>query len=246
MAVARDRHTGLTVVKPYRPSASVADLPKPVKPVERSRRNAPAARGMRPAPSGCQSSTSASGTASPAPSYTVPCNRTASGVRDRKPDRRRRDTATPGRRTDPRFALACRPIRQSACSSSVQVRPGAEQHDVPSVAGRVLRLGQVVVVARRSAVGARRDRGSIERMGSRSNQRVARKVHLGDQPLRESGSEDREVDVRRPPRVAMVAPRIGPGLMVRKRYDPSGPVRQRPAPVKFGSSGAGCWSSWWR
>jgi hypothetical protein len=37
-----------------------------------------------------------------------------------------------------------------------------------------------------------------------------------------------------------------PGLIVVKLQLPSSSVRQRPAPEKFGSSGAGCWSTSWR
>ncbi len=37
-----------------------------------------------------------------------------------------------------------------------------------------------------------------------------------------------------------------PGLMVTNRYRPSASVTHRPTPVKFGSTGAGCWSTtWW-
>ena len=37
-----------------------------------------------------------------------------------------------------------------------------------------------------------------------------------------------------------------PGLIVMKRKWPSLSVTQRPAPLKFGSSGAGRWSPAWR
>ena len=37
----------------------------------------------------------------------------------------------------------------------------------------------------------------------------------------------------------------GPGLIVVKKYSPLSFVTVRPAPVKFGSRGAGCWSRWW-
>ena len=59
----------------------------------------------------------------------------------------------------------------------------------------------------RSRVRARRVEDRVLR-----EQRVAREVHLRHQPLGERAPEDREVDVRRPPGVVVVAPRIGAGL----------------------------------
>ena len=43
-------------------------------------------------------------------------------------------------------------------------------------------------------------------------QRVVGEVHLRHQPLRQHVAEEREMDVRRPPRFGMVAPGVGPGL----------------------------------
>ena len=43
-------------------------------------------------------------------------------------------------------------------------------------------------------------------------QRIARKLHLGYQPCHERWSEEREVNMCRPPGIVMVPPRIGPGL----------------------------------
>ena len=43
-------------------------------------------------------------------------------------------------------------------------------------------------------------------------ERVVREVHLGDQPLGERPAEQREMDVRRPPGVVVVAPRVGARL----------------------------------
>src|SRR5699024_7984766 len=67
---------GSTVEKLYSPSGSTAARPKPVK-VKPSRRSDPVARGTVPFSSGCQISRRASGTGTPAPSYTTPCRRTA-------------------------------------------------------------------------------------------------------------------------------------------------------------------------
>jgi hypothetical protein len=73
--------------------------------------------------------------------------------------------------------------------------------------------------------------GSVVSMSNRANQQLAgfrvsdgvedrvvreqwvsREVHLRDEPLREGAAEDGEVDVRRPPGVRVVLPRIGAGL----------------------------------
>ncbi len=91
--------------------------------------------------------------------------------------------------------------------------------------------------------GLRVDHRLVDRV--EREQGVAREVHLGDHPLGELGAEQREVDVRGAPRVAVVAPGIGAGLDRGEPVDAVASVRQRPTPVKFGSSGAGCWSRWW-
>ena len=44
------------------------------------------------------------------------------------------------------------------------------------------------------------------------DQRIALEIHLGDQPLREAGAEQREMDMGRAPAVDVVAPRVGAGL----------------------------------
>ena len=64
-----------------------------------------------------------------------------------------------------------------------------------------------VAISRRRAVFGHRleDRVEVE-------QRVVGKVHLGDQPGSDGRPHQREVDVRGPPGVGMVAPWIGPGL----------------------------------
>ena len=50
------------------------------------------------------------------------------------------------------------------------------------------------------------------KIGSNGNSGSSGEVHLRDQPLGERATEEREVDVRRPPRVRMVPPRVDPGL----------------------------------
>ena len=63
--------------------------------------------------------------------------------------------------------------------------------------------------ADRPVPGRRRD-GVEDRV--LAEQRVVREVHLRDQPLGERPAEEAEVDVRRPPGVVVVAPRVGAGL----------------------------------
>ena len=65
------------------------------------------------------------------------------------------------------------------------------------------------VLADRPVPGGVRDR-VVDRV--LPEQRVAREVHLGDQPLGEGPAEQAEVDVRGAPRVVVVAPRVRAGL----------------------------------
>ena len=58
-------------------------------------------------------------------------------------------------------------------------------------------------------------------------QRVARKIHLRHQPLHQPQAEQREVKMRRPPRVVMVAPGISAGLDRQESIIPFG-IGQRP------------------
>src|SRR6185312_6875467 len=109
-----------------------------------SRRSEPAWRGTSPALSGCQSSTSASSTVAPTPSYIAPCSRIACGwpgsiitlsPGNGSPRSRNGPTVCPGVQADSVMFTLGRGSR------------AAGQHDVPPVPGRVFRLGEVVVVA---------------------------------------------------------------------------------------------------
>ena len=149
--------------------------------------------------------------ARPRPSSTRPCSRIAPGMPGGTSSRvagvgqgeaeERADGLARGRREGAHGGL----LAPSGCGAA------AGEHDVPAVAGAPLVLGDVVVVGGDQAVAGRRvgDRlvDRVER-----EERVAREVHLGDQPLGEVGAEQREVDVRRPPGVVVVAPRVGAGL----------------------------------
>ena len=128
--------------------------------------------------------------------------------------------------------------RRASDSNGVAARPA--QHDVEPVRERPLRNGSGSRSNRaisRSRPPRVRDRvvDRVERQ-----QRIAREVHLGDEPLLEGLPEEREVDVRGSPGVRVVAPRIGARLdRDEAGMLPSRSVRHRPMPVKFGSSGAG-------
>src|SRR3712207_5411734 len=87
---------------------------------------------------------------------------------------------------------------------------GAAQHDVPLEGQRpvVLRALQGVPADRPVPCDGRD--GVEDRV--LAEQRVVREVHLGDQTLGERAAEQAEVDVRGPPGVVVVAPRVGAGL----------------------------------
>src|SRR3954447_17381665 len=85
------------------------------------------------------------------------------------------------------------------------------QHDVVAVAQRPLLDGAVVVVgADHPVTGLLIADGVEDRV--LEEERVAGEEHLGDQPRRERGAEEREVDVSRAPRVRVVLPGVRPWL----------------------------------
>src|SRR5712671_6882009 len=92
----------------------------------------------------------------------------------------------------------------------------SRQDDVPPVARGPFVLGKIVVIVRDQAIArlliSDRLVDRVER-----EQRITREVHLGDHPLGEIGSEQREVDMRRAPRVEVVFPRVGTRLYRRER-----------------------------
>src|ERR1700731_1655738 len=93
---------------------------------------------------------------------------------------------------------------------TVWLRPGsptAGHYDVPPVAGRVFGLRHVVVVACDQSLACNRVHdGLIDRV--QPEQRVAGKIHLGDQTLGERSPEYREVNVRRAPGILMIPPGV--------------------------------------
>ena len=176
-------------------------------------------------------------------------------ARRARPSRARRPRRAPSRRP------AGRPARPARRAPSRALR----EPDVEERADRLRRRrdhsSSSNAVSRRRTMSNRKPSAWLRDVVSRSNaetmrsrglriahgvedrvvreQRVAREVHLGDEPLRERAPEQREVDVRRPPGVRMVPPRVGAGLDCDESVAPSASVRQRPPPLKFGSSGAG-------
>src|SRR5207237_5627132 len=83
----------------------------------------------------------------------------------------------------------------------------AAQHYVPAIAERPLRNRRVEVEPSRQQAAAALVRDRVEDWIVR-NQRVAGEVHLRHEPAGERWPEQREVDVRRSPRVGVVAPGV--------------------------------------
>src|SRR5690606_25046804 len=104
--------------------------------------------------------------------------------------------------------------RVSVMSLLLGVEPGGVgpgDDDVPFVAHRELGHGEVVVVGADEPLALLLPRdGVVDRV--ERQQRVAREVHLRPEALGEAVAEDGEVDVRGPPGVDVVAPRVGAGL----------------------------------
>src|ERR1700722_8011784 len=108
----------------------------------------------------------------------------------------------------------CPGVQANSTMVTVWFSPGsraAGQHDVPPVTGRVLGLSQVMVVGGDQPLARNGIHDGLVD-GIQTEQRVARKVHLGDQTLGESGSEHREVNVRRTPGILVITPWVGTRL----------------------------------
>src|SRR5579875_475363 len=178
----------------------------------------------RPSGPACQVSTSASGTGSPAPSSTRPAITIAPGA----PSSTTNGPSGHGSPIAKNGPTVCDGVTPSGRTAGSLSRPSclaaaplagvlehgllpAAQHDVPLVAEGPLRLGQVEVEPGDHPLPGRRVRHRVEDRVL-GEERVAGKVHLRHQPLRERPAEQREVDVRRAPGVQVVAPRVGAGL----------------------------------
>src|SRR5690625_47106 len=165
----------------------------------------------RPSGSACQVSISASGTGSPAPSRTVPVIRNEPGV----------SVGTTSSPSGPQFS----PIARNGPTVCDGVSPSrslmvvvllvlehrgfrAAQDDVEVESERPLLQRRAVVVTGDHPVPGFLVAHRVEDRVL-EEQRVVGEVHLGHQPLGERSSEQREVDVRRPPRVRVVLPWVG-------------------------------------
>ncbi len=96
-------------------------------------------------------------------------------------------------------------------SSGSSTRLCRRQHDVPPVPQSPLRRAEAVIVPGDQPLpGGGVDDRLID--GVEREQWVVRKVHLCDEALRPGLSEDREMNVCRPPGVSMIVPGIGAGL----------------------------------
>src|SRR5262245_12080207 len=153
-----------------------------------------------------------SGTGSPAPSRSRPRIRTARGSPSGTSEEPMCSRKRPIERNGPDV---CDGAGARAGSVIVRLleRGGAApaEHDVEAEPERPGGLGQVELERAdqtlASLLVADRVEDRIER-----EERIAREVHLGDEPIGNRAAEDREVDVGGAPGVRMVLPRVRPGL----------------------------------
>ena len=160
----------------------------------------------------CQISITASGIGRPAPSNTRAaqhdragrCGSTTSclfgygsAVAEERADglagRRQRGSSRGSLARSPSGSNQVRPVRRPRCPNGSPAPTRA----------RVRSWSYVPISRSRASWSTDRIVDRIER-----EQRVAREVHLRDDALRERRAEHREVDVRRPPRVHVVLPRV--------------------------------------
>src|SRR6478735_9912463 len=85
------------------------------------------------------------------------------------------------------------------------------QHDVEAIGQALQRPRRIEIELCRQAIRGRLV-GNGGDDGIMGDQRIALEIHLGDQPLRKTGSEHREMDVGRPPAVDAIAKRVCAGL----------------------------------
>lgn len=87
----------------------------------------------------------------------------------------------------------------------------AGEDHIPAVSRGVFGCCQLMVVTcHQSFACPRLEDGLVDRI--ECEQRIAREIHLGHQPLGELPAEDREMDMRRPPGIVVITPRVGPGF----------------------------------
>src|SRR5258708_27569063 len=198
------------VVNRYRPPASVRARPKPVK-FGSSCSSARASSGFawRPAAFACQISTTASSQDAPSPSSTWPSTTIFS---PRAPPRVRSLHSGRSRAKWKKGPTVCEGVpRLLAISAPERRRIAPAQHDVEAIAERIFGLAQIRLEPGDEPLAGRLVRHAIED-GIQREQRIAGKGHLGDQPRRIGGPEERAMDGRGPPRIVRVPPGIRAGL----------------------------------
>src|SRR6267143_2020141 len=195
---------GLMVVKRNAPWSSVGMRPKPRK--SRSSRFFCWSAGCAylPCEFACQISTRPSLTPMPSPSSSRPSIATRSPLAPRAAMLRVVSQSSPMWRYGPTVWL---PLAYRLMLTPRRRGIAATQHDVEAVGERPFRNG-VLPVERRDQANTRFPVGDRVVHRVVLQQRVSRKIHLGDHAREEGGSKQREVNVRRAPGVVVVAPGI--------------------------------------
>ena len=228
-----------------RPGAGLdrADLPAPAVVGGRAPEAAEAVGAVAcPEGSACQVSISASGTGSPL----------AVEHRAGDPDRARAPPGTTSGRpaTAARSRSTGRPSARASSTSCALLerrRRRAAQHDVAAERQRPVGSCRLEVeradhpLARARVVAHRVEDRVVARTAGRPGSTSASRA-----AARTRGRRARSGCARAARRCRGCPTDRRPGWIVMKPKRPSASVRQRPTPVKFGSSGAGCWSPAWR
>src|SRR5271167_807037 len=203
-------HPGLMVEKRKRPASSVRQRPKPRNPASIGLSCASSGCAYLPWALACQISTTASLTGLPSPATMRP----ARLMRSPPTPAAARSTTTDGAKPMLTYGpTVCDEVvswlmTASAAGRFHRRRVATAQHDV--VAKRKSGVGQ-----RRLPIEAGDHAPTCPVVGHAVvhrivfEKRIAGKVHLGHQALHQAHAKQREVQMRRPPRVVVVTPRIG-------------------------------------
>src|SRR5215469_4626907 len=105
----------------------------------------------------------------------------------------------------------CEGVTPSGMSHLHRCLLASAQYDVEPIAKRVSRRGCLPVECTHQSIPRVFIRDGIPD-GVCGEQRIPWKIHLRDQSSCEGGTEYREMDVSRPPRIVMIAPRVCAGL----------------------------------
>src|SRR5262249_39596730 len=169
----------------------------------------------RPAAFACQISIIASGTGNPSPSMTRPSivmRSPAGPALVRSPQSGR---ARPRWKNGPTVCdgvgISFSAIADSGSGRIDWRRCAAAQNQIETIAQRPLRLAQVRVVSGDQPL-TRRGIGSALKDRVERQERIAGKIHLGDNARHKAGAENAEVKMCRTPCVRRVPPGIGAGF----------------------------------